>query len=113
MVGEEGGGRRSGMGTTVFFAKAVKKGKGKDKKSEDKSKKYCSHCKIHGHDVSECRKLKKEQEAKGGASNSPSSKPTASAKVTSTDSTTADTTVQLFTARIIDPPNSEESAHTF
>ncbi len=105
--------RESGMGATAFFAKAVKKGKGKDKKSEDKSKKYCSHCKICGHDVSECRKLKKEQEAKGGASNSPSSKPTASAKVASTDSTTADTTVQLFTAHIIDPPNSEESAHAF
>src|SRR5258707_8696486 len=101
------------MGATTFFAKAAKKGKGKDKKSEDKSKKHCTHCKICGHDVSKCHKLKKEQEAKGGTSNSPSSKPAASAKVTSTNSTTADTTVQLFTAHIIDPPNSKESAHAF
>jgi hypothetical protein len=83
----------SGMGATAFFAKAAKKGKEKDKKSEDKSKKHCTHCKIHGHNVSKCHKLKKELEAKGGTSNTPSSKPTASAKVANTASTPANTTV--------------------
>jgi Pol polyprotein len=101
------------MGATAFFAKVAKKGKGKDKKSEDKFKKHCTHCKIHGHDVSECCKLKKEQEAKGGTSNTFSLKLTASAKVANTNSTPANTTVQLFTACINDPPNSDESAHAF
>jgi LTR polyprotein gag-polypeptide-like protein len=103
----------SGMGATAFFAKAVKKGKGKDKKSEDKFKKHCTHCKIHGHDVNECHKLKKELEAKGGTSNTPSLKPTALAKVANTDFTPANTTVQLFTAHIDDSSNSNESTYAF
>jgi hypothetical protein len=56
------------MVATAFFAKSSKatnKGKGKGKwNQEDKSKKYCNHCKITGHKTSECWKLKKEQKAK-------------------------------------------------
>jgi gag-polypeptide of LTR copia-type len=48
----------SGMAATAFFTKSIKaakKGKGKGKgNQEDKSKKYCNHCKIKGHDTSEC-----------------------------------------------------------
>jgi hypothetical protein len=56
----------SGMGTTTYFTKATKKENRKNKSGE-KQKKYCTHCKICGHDTSECWKLKKEQEAKGTA----------------------------------------------
>jgi hypothetical protein len=38
--------QESGIGAIAFFAKATKRAKGKDKKSEEKSKKHCAHCKI-------------------------------------------------------------------
>ena len=50
---------------------AAKKGKGKGKGKDDKSINYSTHCKITGHDASECRKLKKEQEAKCQGSEGP------------------------------------------
>ena len=52
----------SGLTTTAFFAKAAKHGQLKLK--SDKAPKHCSHCDICGHDVSECRKLKRQQENK-------------------------------------------------
>ena len=85
----------SGVGATAFFAKASKKTKeSKKEKDKEKAKKHCTHCDICGHDVSECWKLKKEQEAEGNAklqgSNSPSSKTT-----TSKDSTTTSANVAV------------------
>ena len=48
--------RESRVGATAYFAEAAKKGKKKGEKSDEKKKKKCTHCKIRGHDVSECRK---------------------------------------------------------
>jgi hypothetical protein len=50
----------SSSSAITFFAKAAKK-KGK---SNNKDKKKCTHCKCKGHDISECYKLKQENEAK-------------------------------------------------
>ncbi|HEX4706357.1 MAG TPA: reverse transcriptase domain-containing protein, partial [Candidatus Udaeobacter sp.] len=49
--------------TAAYYAKVSNKGKGGDKdKDKDKAKKKrCTHCNFRGHDVSECRKLKKEK----------------------------------------------------
>jgi hypothetical protein len=72
----------SGKGATAFFTKVSKRGKGKGKSEED-AKKYCTHCKIKGHDMSECQKLKREQETKSETT-STAAKPdttTASAKM--------------------------------
>ena len=55
--------RASGVGTDAYFAKAAKKGQSA---SDDREKK-CAHCNKHGHDVSECRKLKKEQESQSAS----------------------------------------------
>ncbi len=54
--------RSSGLEVTTFYSKAGKTGKQKAK-SDEKQKEHCTHCNIRGHDVSECRRLKKEQEA--------------------------------------------------
>ena len=51
--------RASGLAATAFYAKVAKGGKPKPK-----SDKHCTHCDIRGHDVSECRKFKKQQETK-------------------------------------------------
>src|SRR6266702_518218 len=93
--------RESGVGTTAYFAKAAKKGKKKGDKPDSQKKKKCTHCKIRGHDVSECRKLKKEQEeAKAKASGDFTSKPKpadASAKIALAEEPTSDSdTVRLF-----------------
>jgi hypothetical protein len=96
--------RDSGVGVTAFFAKVSKKGKVK-KKSEDKAAKHCTHCNIRGHNISECRKLKKEQEGK--ASSTSQSRPgqsTASARVAVADTTSSEATVQLFMAHAEPPP---------
>jgi gag-polypeptide of LTR copia-type len=89
---------KSGIAATVFFTKsglATKKGKGKGKGKDDKSKKYCTHCKIMGHDASECRKLKKEQEAKAANSAKPTTAtPAAMAKIANTDEPASDETVR-------------------
>jgi hypothetical protein len=50
----------SGIGVTAFFTKATKK-----TKDSEKTKKHCTHCNIQGHEVTECQKLKKEQESEG------------------------------------------------
>ena len=63
----------SGGTATAYFAKTIKKGKAKGKSDDKAKKKYCTHCKFKGHDVSECRKLKREQEAKSGNSTSKAS----------------------------------------
>ena len=52
----------SGLATTAYYAKASKLGKLKTK--TEKPAKHCSHCNIHGHDILECCKLKKQQEGK-------------------------------------------------
>ena len=72
----------SGISTTAFFAKAAKKSKKGDKSKSDDAKK-CTHCNFKGHDVTECQKLKKEQEeAKAGdTSNTKAKTSKASAKV--------------------------------
>jgi len=62
-------------------------------------------CNIRGHDVSECRKLKKEQEGKATTPNSKRGQPTASARVAVADTTSGESTVQLFTARAEPPPS--------
>jgi hypothetical protein len=44
----------SGVGATVFFAKAARKAKGgkKDRSGDkEKDRKHCTHCNIRGHDV--------------------------------------------------------------
>ena len=51
----------SGVGATAYFAKAGKKGKKKGNQQSDGQKK-CTHCKIRGHDMGECRRLKRERE---------------------------------------------------
>ena len=65
----------SGTSASTFFTKISKKGKGPKDKSADKAKKQCTHCKFRGHNVKECRKMKKEKEkakeAKGGTTESP------------------------------------------
>ena len=109
LLHEQGRIRNSGVAATAYFAKAVKKGKGKGKDS-DKPKKHCKHCKHIGHDISECRKKKREEEAKAADSNaqkpaaSSSSAPqNASAHIaTAVDTTPREeehTTVKLFRAQ--------------
>ncbi len=87
--------RESGIGATAFFTKASKKTKESKDKEKEKAKKHCTHCDICGHDVSECRKLKKEQEAEGTAKAQTSSMPTsANPKVNAPkDSTTTSANV--------------------
>ena len=88
--------RESGVGATAYFAKAAKKGKKKDFQSDGQKKKKCSHCKKLGHEVGECRKLKKEKEeeaakAKGDASSKPKAADTsASAKIAVADDSNSD-----------------------
>jgi hypothetical protein len=53
--------RESGESIAVYYSKAAKRVKSKDK-SDERDEKYCTHCKREGHDKAECRKLKKEQE---------------------------------------------------
>jgi len=95
--------RESGTTATAFFAKIAKKGKWKDDKSGEKGKKRCTHCKLRGHDVSECRKLKREKEQQDTKSSTASTppKPAASAKVAVADS--SDDVVHVFSAAAADP----------
>ncbi len=53
-----------GLEVSAFYSKAGKR----KSKPDDKQKKHCTHCNICGHDVSECRKLKAEKEAKAYSS---------------------------------------------
>jgi gag-polypeptide of LTR copia-type len=98
---------KSGMAATTFFAKSVKaatkaKGKGKGKQG-DKSKKYCTHCKITGHETSKCCKLKKEQEAKAGNSAKPSTMmPATTVKIANANKPASDKairTIHIFQAQ--------------
>jgi gag-polypeptide of LTR copia-type len=98
----------SGIGATAFFAKVAKKGKGK-KKPEGRANKKCTHCNFQGHDVSECCKLKKEQETKSSATLKPGQS-TATANVAVVDTAPSDTTIQLFTAHAKGSP---EAAYLF
>ena len=54
--------RELGVGATAYFAKAGKKGKKKGNQQSDGQKKKCAHCKIRGHDMGECCRLKRERE---------------------------------------------------
>jgi transposase InsO family protein len=94
--------RESGDNASAFFAKISKKGKGQKDKQGEKTKKQCTHCKMRNHEVKDCRKLKreKEQEAKGGTTESPP-KPAATAKVAIADS--GDDVVHLFSAAAAEP----------
>src|SRR6266851_7614627 len=56
--------RTAGGDTTAYYAKSSGKVKKKD------NRKKCSHCKRKGHDISECRTLKWEQEEKSSRSTS-------------------------------------------
>jgi len=67
--------RAAGGDATTYFAKSSSKAK----KKQDNGKK-CTHCKRKGHDVSECRTLKREQEEKASGSNAKSSDNTSSGK---------------------------------
>src|SRR5258707_3842301 len=90
--------RESGAGATAFFAKASKKTK-ESKEKEEKGKKYCMHCDIRGHNVSDCRKLKKEkeQEAEGTTKPQGTLVPTTSSSkaITQKDSMTASANVSM------------------
>lgn len=76
----------SGVSATAFFAKAAKKAKKGEKSKADDAKKFCTHCNFKGHDVTECRKLKREQ-GEGKTSETPTKAKTskASAKVAVAD----------------------------
>jgi hypothetical protein len=86
----------SGVGATAYFVKAAKKGKKKETQSDGQKKKTCTHCKKLGHEVGECRKLKKEKEeeaakAKGDTSSKPKAAGTsASAKIAVADDSDSD-----------------------
>jgi hypothetical protein len=67
--------RSSGEEVSTFFAKAAKRGKGKEHErdwdqdwdrdwDQDCSSKKCTHCDWRGHNTSECRKLKKDNKKK-------------------------------------------------
>ena len=83
---------RSGSDATAFFAKArtdarrskqqakTAKVDQSDKPKTDRSKQHCTHCDIDGHDVADCRKLKREK-AKAGDSANKDKPEKASAKV--------------------------------
>jgi transposase InsO family protein len=94
--------QESGVSATAFFARAAKKGKSKDK-SGDKRKKKCTHCHKLGHEVGECRKLKREQEAKGNTAPkaTPSSGTNAAAPAKAAVATT-DETVCVYRALAAD-----------
>jgi hypothetical protein len=83
----------SGNSFMAFYAKATKKGKSKKPAGNDKK---CTHCKIKGHDVKECRKLKREREKAASpktdskATETTTAPPTATAKVAVTESTAFD-----------------------
>lgn len=87
----------------AFFAKA-KKGKGRDKRGDrdrDRNKKKCTHCNHKGHNVSECRKLKREEEKKEQAKAAIASTPD--------DSSSSDSTAKAAVARV----PTEEVVHLF
>jgi len=104
--------RDSGVGATTFFAKASKKGKG-NKKLEEKAKKLCTHCNIWGHEVGECRKLKKQQEGKASNTYPKGSQSTATVRVAVADSAPTDTAIQLFSACAESPPPFTDVVHAF
>jgi hypothetical protein len=96
--------RESGVGATAYFVKAAKKGKKKDNQSDGQKKKKCTHCKKLGHEIGECRKLKKEKEdeaAKAKSDSTPKPKATdASAKIAvAEDSESESNPVRLFMSR--------------
>ena len=93
--------RESGVGATAYFVKAAKKGKKKDSQSNGQKKKQCTHCKKLGHEVGECRKLKKEKEeeaAKAKTDSTPKPKASdASAKIAvAEDSDSDNDPIRLF-----------------
>ena len=91
--------RELGAGATTFFAKASKKTKESKEKEKEKGKKYCMHCDICGHNVSDCRKLKKEKEQEAEGTTKPQGMPaptTSSSKaITQKDSTTASANIAM------------------
>ena len=104
--------RAAGGDTTAYFTKSTAKGK---KKSGNGKK--CSHCNRRGHNVSECRALKKEQEETASGSNTKSNSSSsgktpgkASAKVAAADGSDSDETVQVFMALAVPTPTVEPIA---
>jgi hypothetical protein len=96
--------RESGVGATAYFVKAAKKGKKKDNQSDRQKKKKCTHCKKLGHEIGECRKLKKEKEdeaAKAKSDSTPKPKATdASAKIAVAEGSESESDpVRLFMSR--------------
>jgi transposase InsO family protein len=97
---------RSGSDATAFFAKArndARKGRQQnkprgdqlDKSKVDKSRQHCSHCDIDGHDVADCRKLKREKAKTDSATKTSdvkeqSTKTKATAKVALADNSSDD-----------------------
>jgi len=86
--------RASGVGTIAYFDKAAKKGQ----PASDDCEKKCTHCNERGHDVSECRKLKREQVSKGARNSSvlSATAPPASANIGHSASTPDDNTGYSF-----------------
>jgi hypothetical protein len=80
--------RVGGGDAIAYFAKAAS-WKAKSRDGNRGNDKYCTHCNKRGHDISECRKVKKENEEKEKAA----------AASTTNNSGTADTTVTAAIAR--------------
>jgi LTR polyprotein gag-polypeptide-like protein len=91
----------SGSSAITFFAKAAKK----KRKSNNKDKKKCTHCKHKGHNISECHKLKQENEAKDSQSPTgqkalpaTSTPKTSSTRLATADSFDSDEAITILTA---------------
>jgi hypothetical protein len=119
---------RSGSDATAFFVKArndARKGKqqGKpksdqaDKPKADRSKQHCSHCDIDGHDVADCRKLKREKAKAGDSATKPSdakdssTKAKASAKVALADTSSDDSSDSDSTAPSLRKAHALHASH--
>jgi len=115
--------REDGGDAKAYYAKSLGPGKGKNR-PDNKKEKQCSHCKRKGHNVSDCRILKQEQEenaskpnfrsgtpSSGKASGKhSSSRASASAKIADADASdhsdsSSDETIQVYMARAVSGPS--------
>jgi gag-polypeptide of LTR copia-type len=104
--------RSLGEDMTAYFAKASKKGKGRDKdRDRRQDRKTCSHCSHIGHDVTECCKLKKEKEDKKKAKEKAAVASTSDSRASANSTAKAamarvptDEVVRLFRATAVEQP---------
>jgi gag-polypeptide of LTR copia-type/GAG-pre-integrase domain len=104
--------RSLGEDATTYFAKASKKGKGRDKDRDwRRDRKTCSHCSHIGHDVMECCKLKKEKEDEKKAKEKAAVTSTSDSGASANSATKAamarvptDEVVRLFRATAVEQP---------